>query len=74
MESQRTRNGLLFVIAVCLVLIVLRLYSIDLTPSASAATAASASSSDSATCHIYGCAAVNGTTCSGGWVPLKAAP
>ncbi|HWM95242.1 MAG TPA: hypothetical protein VN493_31095 [Thermoanaerobaculia bacterium] len=36
MKSERVRNGLLFVIAVCLVLIVLRLYSVDLVKEAEA--------------------------------------
>lgn len=36
MEDQRTRNGLLFIIALCLVLIVLRLYSVELVSPANA--------------------------------------
>jgi hypothetical protein len=38
MESQRTKNALLLVIAVCLVLIVMRLYSVNLEDAANAQT------------------------------------
>jgi hypothetical protein len=68
MNGQRTRDGLLFVIAVCLVLIVLRLYSGDLVTPAQASLENPKSFSNM---HIYGCLPTNSEKeCT--WVPVRA--
>lgn len=63
MESQRTKNSLLFVIAVCLVLIVLKLYSGDLVREASAEPKSAA--------YMYGCVDRDPTDVCKKWVPLS---
>jgi hypothetical protein len=70
MESQKLRNGFLFVIALCLVLIVLRLYSIDLVTTASAAPVATSNYS-----MVYGCRA-GAADCRdmANWVPVRVTP
>jgi hypothetical protein len=65
MEGQRIRNGLLFVIALCLVLIVLRLYSVDLVRPASAAENGTSS-------YMYACAGGTDCTHPDDWVPVRA--
>jgi hypothetical protein len=63
---ERTKNALLFVIALCLVLIVLRLYSSgDFVKAAQAAPAQQGGIS-----YLYGC--VEGTYCnSDNWKPVR---
>ena len=65
MNGPRTQNALLFVIALCLVLIVLKLYGDDLVTSAEAAPA-----SMSNKVLIYGCTASGGEDCTGSWRPI----
>jgi hypothetical protein len=64
MESQRVRNGLLFVIALCLVLIVLRLYSVDLVREAHAIPAPTGS-------YLYACVAGEDCRDLDDWKPLR---
>ena len=67
MENQKVKNGLLFIIALCLVLIALRLFSIDLVQTANAAPPATTSYS-----YLYGCLPSRDCGNPGNWVPLRA--
>ena len=68
---ERTKNALLFVIALCLVLVVLKLYS-----SGDFVSVAQATMPGGAPATLYGCAApVPGGTCTNfGWVVVKVTP
>jgi len=67
MEAQRTKNSILFIIALCLVLIVVKLYSsVDLVSRAEAQTPAPR-------INLYGCSLLNNSAPGGcdTWVPLR---
>jgi hypothetical protein len=67
MEPQRTKDALLFIIALCLVLIVVKLYSsVDLVSRAEAQPSPSRT-------NLYGCSLLNSSAPGGcdTWVPLR---
>jgi hypothetical protein len=66
---ERTKNALLFVIALCLVLIVLRLYSFGDFVSAAQAAPAPSSGASSNDVHLYACGVWTGDTCNR-WAPV----
>ena len=73
MDGQRTRNGLLFIIALCLVLIVLRLYSVNGVREASAAGWAPP---PDARAYLFACSSTSAGDCTkvatANWVAVRA--
>jgi hypothetical protein len=71
MASLRTQNALLFVIALCLVLLVVHFYSGHLVAQAQAAEDPTAPAADGKEVHLYGCLPnpKNGFACS--WLPVR---